>query len=178
MRQLGVVIREQNLPFDFSTLVELNGQLIASEAYAIHRKYIEDEQLAIGPHVRARIVAGKQVSQYDYDKAREHQRCSIAQFVDWMGDADVLLMPAMSMTAIPVDQVDEDVTPATFTRPGNYLGTCAAALPAGFSAEGLPVAIQLLAKPFAEQVLLRLGAAFERETGWNRCTPSLEALLG
>jgi Asp-tRNA(Asn)/Glu-tRNA(Gln) amidotransferase A subunit family amidase len=51
-------------------------------------------------------------------------------------------------------------------------------LPAGLSAGGLPLGIQLLGKPFDERTILRLGAAHERATGWTRRTPDLAALFG
>jgi len=35
-----------------------------------------------------------------------------------------------------------------------------------------------LGKPFAEKTLLRLGAGFERATGWNRRTPDLRSIFG
>jgi len=177
LRQLGAVVTERVMPFEFSKLAHLCGQLIASEAYATHRAYIEDERLAIGPQVRARIVAGRQVSENDYFKLRENQRRAAAQFVDWMGDSDVMLAPVVSIPAIPVDEIDENIALTAFTRPANYLGACAMALPAGFSPDGLPVAIQLLAKPFDEQALLRLGAAYERVTGWSRRSPLLDKLF-
>jgi len=175
-RSLGVSLVEREFPFDFDELAVLNGQLIAAEGYAVHRAYIEDEGMAIGPAVRARMVAGKRVSGADYIAAREHQRAAIARFVDWMEGIDALLTPATQTPAIPVAEVDEKMTPATFTRAGNYVGACGVALPAGFSARQLPLGIQLLGKPFAESVLLRLGAAFERETGWSRRTPDLRSI--
>ena len=94
-----------------------------------------------------------------------------------MEDIDALLTPAVATPAIPVNKVDEKLTPATFTRAGNYVGACGLALPAGFSPQTLPVAIQLLGKPFAEGTLLRLGAAFEAETGWTRRAPDLRGLV-
>ena len=176
-RALGVSVEERAFPFSFDELTVRNGELICAEAYAIHRAYIEDESLAIGPAVRARIVAGKKVSAADYIATREHQRSAIARFVEWMEGIDALLTPALATPAIPVSNVDEKLTPATFTRAGNYVGACGLALPAGFSPQALPVAVQLLGKPFAESTLLRLGAAFERETGWTRRRPDLKGLV-
>ena len=178
LRALGVSVQERAFPFSFEELTVRNGELISAEAYAIHRAYIEDESVAIGPAVRARIVGGKKVSAADYIATREHQRQAIARFMDWMEDIDALLTPAVATPAIPVSEVDEKLTPATFTRAGNYVGACGLALPAGFSPQALPVAVQLLGKPFAEGTLLRLGAAFERETGWTRRAPDLQSLIG
>jgi aspartyl-tRNA(Asn)/glutamyl-tRNA(Gln) amidotransferase subunit A len=178
LRALGVSVEERAFPFGFEELTVRNGELIAAEAYAIHRAYIEDESLAIGPAVRARVLGGKKVSAADYIATRDHQRAAIARFVEWMEDIDALLTPAVATPAIPVSDVDEKLTPATFTRAGNYVGACGLALPAGFSPQALPVGVQLLGKPFAEGTLLRLGAAFERETGWTRHTPNLQRVIG
>ena len=176
-RALGVSVEERPFPFSFEELTARNGELICAEAYAIHRAYIEDESLAIGPAVRARVIAGKKVGAADYIATREHQRQAMARFAEWMDGIDAVLTPAVATPAIPVSNVDEKLTPATFTRAGNYVGACGLALPAGFSPQTLPVAVQLLGKPFAETTLLRLGAAFERETGWTRRTPDLRGLV-
>jgi aspartyl-tRNA(Asn)/glutamyl-tRNA(Gln) amidotransferase subunit A len=83
------------------------------------------------------------------------------------------------VVACPVEDVDEAMTPlASFTRAGNYLDTCALSLPAGLSADGLPVGVQLLGKPRAETTLLRAGMAFQQLTDWHRRTPDLAPLFG
>jgi aspartyl-tRNA(Asn)/glutamyl-tRNA(Gln) amidotransferase subunit A len=176
-RTLGVGVEERAFPFSFEELTARNGELISTEAYAVHRAYIEDENLEIGPAVRARVLGGKKISAADYIATREHQRQAMARFTEWMEGVDAVLTPGVAAPAIPVSNVDEKLTPATFTRAGNYVGACGLALPAGFSPQSLPVGIQLLAKPFAEATLLRLGAAFETETGWTRRTPDLKGLL-
>ena len=177
LRRLGAHVEERDFPFDLEALTQRNGQLIAAEAYSIHRTYIEDSQVAIGQYVRARIMAGKTVSAADYIAARQHQRESQQRFLAWMEGSDALLMPGVPMAAIPMSEVDEQKTPATFTRTGNYLGGCALGLPAGHSSAGLPVGVQLLAKPFAETTILAIGAAFEAETGYARKSPDLRSLL-
>jgi aspartyl-tRNA(Asn)/glutamyl-tRNA(Gln) amidotransferase subunit A len=40
-------------------------------------------------------------------------------------------------------------------------------LPAGFSAGGLPIGLQLIGKPFGEETLLQAGYAFEQATEWH-----------
>jgi len=176
-RALGVSVEERPFPFSLEELTARNGELIATEAYAIHRAYIEDDSLAIGPAVRNRILGGKKFSAADYIATREHQRQAMARFAEWMQGIDAVLTPAVTAPAIPVSNVDEKLTPATFTRAGNYVGACGLALPAGFSPQSLPVGIQLLGKAFDERTLLRLGAAFEAETGWTRRTPDLRGLV-
>ena len=93
-----------------------------------------------------------------------------------MRGRDVLLTPTLPITATPVDEVDEVATPlATFTRVANYLGICALSLPAGMSADRLPVAVQLMGAPFAEATLIRAGRAFQQATEWHLQRPDLSA---
>jgi len=47
----------------------------------------------------------------------------------------------------------------------------AMALPCGFSADGRPLAMQIVARPFDEATVLRLGHAYEREAGWATRRP-------
>ena len=59
-----------------------------------------------------------------------------------------------------------------FTRPINYLGLPALAIPCGFTSKGLPVAMQLIGRSFDEATLLRIGAAFQRATDFHDKIPN------
>jgi aspartyl-tRNA(Asn)/glutamyl-tRNA(Gln) amidotransferase subunit A len=61
------------------------------------------------------------------------------------------------------------------TRWVNYLGVPAISVPCGFDARGLPVGLQLVARPFAEAILLRLAHAFQQVTDWHARTPTFDA---
>jgi aspartyl-tRNA(Asn)/glutamyl-tRNA(Gln) amidotransferase subunit A len=177
LAELGAAVVERRLPFDFGELMRRNGQLIAAEAYSIHRDTIEDDSLPIGPAVRKRVLGGKQVSAADYIAALEHRRAARAAWIEWMRESDALLSPAVPFPACPAGEVDESITPlASFTRAGNYLDACGLALPAGFSDNGLPLGVQLLGKPFDEATLLRIGVAFQQATDWHRRRPDLRPL--
>jgi len=57
------------------------------------------------------------------------------------------------------------------TRGINYLGLPAISVPCGFDARGLPVAFQLVGRPFAEARLLRAADAYQRVTDWHKRMP-------
>ena len=176
LRSLGASVEEAAAPFDFEDVMLRNGRLIAAEAYALHRSYIEDEALEIDPWVRKRTLAGKAISAADYiDEIAERKRAS-ALFAEWMRERDALLTPTLPITAVPLAEVDEATTPlATFTRAVNYFGACALSLPAGLSTDGLPIGMQLIGAPFADATLLRLGRAFQSGTDWHLRRPDMSA---
>ena len=176
LREHGALVDEVAVPIDFEDLMMRNGRIIAAEAWALHRDYIEDPKLPIDPWVRKRTIGGKMISAADYIDELARRKRAAAAFTDWMRGRDILLTPTLPITATPVDEVDEVATPlATFTRVANYLGICGLSLPAGMSADGLPVAVQLLGAPFAEPTLVRAGRAFQHATDWHLQRPDLSA---
>ena len=65
-----------------------------------------------------------------------------------------------------------------FTRPFNLTGHPAASVPCGFTADGLPVGIEFLGRPFAEPTLFKLGYAYEQGTHNRKSPPTTPQLRG
>lgn len=176
LRELGAIVDEVRFPFDLDELAASTGRIIAAEAWATHRAYIEDETLTIDPWVRRRTIGGKSISAAEYiDELAQRKRASAA-FLAWMRGRDALLTPTLPITALPLNVVDEATSPlATFTRLANYLTACAISLPGGMSNGGLPIGVQLIGAPFTEATLVRVGRAFQRATDWHLRRPDLSA---
>ena len=173
LASLGASVETAGVPLDFDELARENGRIIAAEAWALHRAYIEDESLDIDPWVRRRVISGKAITAGEYRDVLARRQVAMKVFADWMRGRDALATPTLPITAVPVAEVDEATTPlAAFTRAANYLGACAISLPAGFSEGGLPVGVQLLGAPFADAVLARLGCAFQSATTWHLRRPA------
>jgi amidase len=60
-----------------------------------------------------------------------------------------------------------------FTAPFNMTGSPTITLPGGFTADGVPLAIQLVARHLDESLLLRAGVAFQAATEWHKRRPPL-----
>jgi aspartyl-tRNA(Asn)/glutamyl-tRNA(Gln) amidotransferase subunit A len=103
---------------------------------------------------------------------------SILQLLD---DVDVLATPTALFVAAPMGQdwVDlegggEPLVPALlrYATLASCIGTPAVSLPCGF-VDDLPAGLQLVARPFAESLLLDIGRAYESVHGWHlRLPPS------
>jgi aspartyl-tRNA(Asn)/glutamyl-tRNA(Gln) amidotransferase subunit A len=101
------------------------------------------------------------------------------QVQGWFDTCDVIAMPTLSRTAVPIDQdffgpieIDnqsvENIRACwyPYTMPFNLTGNPAISLPCGFDSAGMPMAIQLIARPGEDAALLRIAAAFERARPW------------
>lgn len=95
-------------------------------------------------------------------------------------DHDVLLTPATPVPAYPVGRFEGrgalwtlmgSAAVAPYTGPWNALGQPAASVPAGLTAAGLPMGVQLVGRRGADAVLLSLAAQLEAETGWPERRP-------
>jgi aspartyl-tRNA(Asn)/glutamyl-tRNA(Gln) amidotransferase subunit A len=172
LRALGVHAEVAEVPLDFAEMSRHNGAIIATEVYRYHAGYIEDTSLPFGDSLRKRVLKGKAIGGEAYLATLAHRRRTIAAFNEWMLSYDLLLTPTLPFVAGALKDIDEDLTtPMTFTRAANYLDTCAISLPAGFSREGLPIGMQLIAKPWQENLLLRTAQAYQQLTDWHRRRP-------
>ncbi|HVF63590.1 MAG TPA: amidase [Casimicrobiaceae bacterium] len=173
LRSQGAVVNVERVPFDFDALGTRNGRLIAIEAYAQHRDYIEDASYDIDPGVRARIVAAKSATAAEHRAALDERRREMQRFADWMREREALLTPMLPITARPLTDVDETQYPlATWSRAVNYLGACAISLPAGFSSTGLPIGMQFIAKADDDALLGAIGRRFQSTSDWHLRRPA------
>ena len=163
------------LPDWFFELSKPAGSIIASEAYALHREHFEDVSMAIGDAVRARVRGARDLAPGAYAQTLREMADRRRIFADWMARFDALLLPTVAVPAPAVDEIDEAAPiPGHLTRPVNYLGLCALAMPAGLH-QGLPVGVQIVGKPFGERMVLEIGKALQEATPHHRLRPALTA---
>jgi aspartyl-tRNA(Asn)/glutamyl-tRNA(Gln) amidotransferase subunit A len=90
-----------------------------------------------------------------------------------MGGVDAVLTPVALTPAVRLGDVDQGTTPALLTRWVNLLDLCGLAVPAGFTAEGLPTALQIVCRSFDEATALRIGWAYQDATDWHERAPPM-----
>ena len=157
------------------------GLVIAAEAYAVNRRLVEEHFDDLDPIVAFRLAKGREIPAHEYlDIMRERVRLC-AETRTALHDIDALLAPTVMIP--PPRLADADRDPQTYsetnleclrnTAPGNLLDLSALSVPCGFTATGLPIGLMIHAKPFDEEVLLRIGRAFQGATDWHRRSPDL-----
>ena len=170
---LGATIVPVRLPDWYFELSKPAGIIIASEAYALHRAYINDTTQAIGDAVRARVLAGQDFEPGAYAEALRVMAERRRFFASWFDRYDAILLPTVAVPAPPIDSIEETSSiPGHLTRPVNYLGLCALAMPAGLH-DGLPIGMQIIGKPYAEPMVLAIGKALQEETRHHFLRPDL-----
>lgn len=168
---------------DHEHLAGLANAVQWSEAATLHDAWLRECPQDYGPQVRARLELGFAYSATQYLSAAHVRPRIIRSFVSSVfQQCDILHLPAIP---IPLPTIAETgvedregfaellASLSRCTRPINYLALPGLSLPAGFDANGLPTAFQLVGRPFAETTLLRAGAAYEATTNWTRQTPPL-----
>jgi aspartyl-tRNA(Asn)/glutamyl-tRNA(Gln) amidotransferase subunit A len=187
VRALGAEMVQIALPHElpYGAVVQV---IIGAEAASVFGPFIESDafELLVDGRQKAGLRAALSISARDYLAAMRVRRKVQEAFRTMFREVDVLLSPARPGPATPIDQpLDTPGTPvqqgeqsgwpnnASLIPAGNLAGLPALCLPCGFTATGLPLGIQLVGRPFEENLLLSLGAWYQRETDWHRRHPTL-----
>jgi aspartyl-tRNA(Asn)/glutamyl-tRNA(Gln) amidotransferase subunit A len=179
-RQLGTSATDTRAP-EMALINGLAQTVMAVEAATIHREWLATRRDDYADVVRSRIEPGLFIPATRYCEALSMRARVTQDYLDAVfAGCDVVLTPAIP---IPVPSIAETTTdePAKVeqrigalthcTRGINYLGLPVISLPIGFTKNGMPCALQLVGRPFAEGTLLRVADAYQRATGWHRKVP-------
>jgi len=173
--ELGAEVISTGLPNGRDAALN-NGLIVNSEAAAFHRERLEKAPEGFGKDVRQRLQTGAAYTSTEYILARRVQAELHRLFELFFDEYDVLLLPTTPIPAPPLDgpdAVEQARTLTRFTAPFNLTGLPALSLPCGFTRDRLPIGLQIVARPWAEAVLLRAGQAYEEATEWHLRRPEL-----
>jgi aspartyl-tRNA(Asn)/glutamyl-tRNA(Gln) amidotransferase subunit A len=152
------------------------------EAQELLTMYTDTRAQGLGAEVRRRIMLGTyalSAGYYDayYRKASQVRTLIRRDFDEAFQLCQVVATPVAPTTAFRLGEKTAD--PLTmylsdiFTISANLAGIPGLSLPCGLNPQGLPIGLQLLARPFDEPTLLRAAHAFEQATDFHRLKPPL-----
>ena len=136
-----------------------------------------------GAEVKRRIILGTYVlssGYYDayYLRAQKVRTLIRNDFLRAFEKVDAIVTPTSPTAAFKIGEKSDDPLQMylsdIFTISCNLAGICGISVPCGFTkTPKLPIGLQLLGKPFGEEIILRLADAYEQSTPWHREKPPL-----
>ena len=155
--------------------------MIAAEACAINAKWLDGHFDTLDPVVAHRMAAGRSMAATEYFTLQRKWAELRERVQRTLRGVDALLVPTTPIPAKPVATID--ASPEAYvehnalylrnTSVGNNLNLCGVSVPCGFTYEGLPIGLLIYAKPFQEDVALRVAHAYEQATPWHTRQPDL-----
>jgi aspartyl-tRNA(Asn)/glutamyl-tRNA(Gln) amidotransferase subunit A len=180
LKREGASIVQVELP-DQRQLTAACQLVLAVEASAFHKRWLIERPQDYGPQVLMRLQNGLAIPGVSYLEALRWRGPALAAHVAATAGVDAVIAPVAPIAAPTIAESDVGNSPdaesviqrlTRFTRPINYLGLPSLAVPSGFTAKGLPMAMQLIGRSFDEATLLKIGAAFQRATDFHDKVPN------
>jgi aspartyl-tRNA(Asn)/glutamyl-tRNA(Gln) amidotransferase subunit A len=170
LRDTGVEVRDVDLPLAGRWAALVSSVTMHAEAAAVHAGWVDARPHDYGPDVLARLLAGRALAAGEYARAQAMRGAVTAELLDALREVDVLVAPATPAPAPPLPAGAAAYVPGDApwsTQPGAFqlqrlfslTGLPAASAPAGLDAGGLPIGVQIAARPWDEGLVLGVAAA-------------------
>jgi aspartyl-tRNA(Asn)/glutamyl-tRNA(Gln) amidotransferase subunit A len=167
LRQRGAEVVEVALPSAFADVIDRHRVVMAVESAAFHAERLRRHPEDYGPCITSLLEEGLACPALLYARTKDHQAQLRRAMEACLEGVDVLLTPPTKGPAPDAATTGDPV----FNSPWSYVGLPTVSFPAGKSPEGLPLAVQLAAKPWAEAELLAAAAWCEEVIGINLGEP-------
>ena len=170
----GATVREVTLP-PLSIYSACTFVIMFAEAFAVHEPWLRTKRSSYGEFCRDRASLGGLIRAADYVQAQRQRRALCEETRAAMADLDLLVNASVAGEAPPW----ADAAKWSFiARPSHATPACLTGYPAisvctGPGDDGLPVAMQLIAKPFAEPLLFQAAHAYQQAHGWHTRRPAI-----
>lgn len=184
--KLGMKVKEISMPlFDYGIPVyyligpsETSSNLARYDGirYGNDRSFFTEEtmrRIMIGTYA---LSAGY----YDayYKKAQKARTLFIKEYKKALSECDVILIPVTPTPPTKLGELInnplENFLADIYTTSQNPVGVPSLALPCGFTKNNLPIGMQLVGDMFSEDLLLKLGYEYQKQTDWHKKKPKLE----
>jgi aspartyl-tRNA(Asn)/glutamyl-tRNA(Gln) amidotransferase subunit A len=175
LRGLGAVIEDVRIrPAQDYHAVKIT--VAESELFAVHEPVLRQRLNDFGADFLGRALGALLISGPDYMQASRQRRVMIAEMAPLYAKYDVLLTagpgPAARLEAWRTINFWQR---SSVTTPFNVTGSPALVQCIGFTDDGLPLSMQVVGRPFADAMVLRVAKAYEDATPWRRGRPALQA---
>ena len=178
LEKLGLERRETSIP-EVRYQGTCRDVVLYVEAASCYEASIRERPEDFGEDTRERLRLGLLIRATEYLSAQRARRRVLQAFRAAFHEFDVLVTPTVPVPAPRIGEATlstgEELRRglSRLVTPFNTVGFPALSLPCGFTEAGLPVGLQLAARPFQEKQLLRVAHAYERSHRWSDRRPLL-----
>ncbi len=169
LTEAGATIVELPPP-ELNTLLWSHAVIILSEMAAAMLPHTTEDASRFAYDTRTNLAIGRHFRATDYVHAMRHRHLITRAWIAQMQTIDAVVTPTCATTAplipqstLPSGESNLPMVDALmrYIRQGNVTGFPAISIPAGYDGDGLPVGVQLMARPYEEHLLFRLGRVIE-----------------
>lgn len=169
----GADVTEVQVP-SYRALADADMVIMAAEAFSFHRSAMTARWADYGRHTRTFIAQGALLSAADYVTAQRARRVACAALDEVIAGLDAVITPTCAAGAPAYEGLDMgSLMTQIFTGAFNSTGLPVLALPAGFTADGMPLSVQVIGHPLAEATVLAIGDALQRRTTHHLTEPEI-----
>jgi aspartyl-tRNA(Asn)/glutamyl-tRNA(Gln) amidotransferase subunit A len=169
LRQAGATVEDITLP-DYALFAAAGRVIMTAEAYAIHEADLRTRFTDFAEITANRFVLGATIQATDYINALRARRELTDAVNGALSRCDALLTATALATAprfdAPGDALSSSASPMQ-TIPFNVTGHPAMSVPVGLGPNGMPLAVQIVGRPFDEPMVFRVARAVEVLSGWE-----------
>jgi aspartyl-tRNA(Asn)/glutamyl-tRNA(Gln) amidotransferase subunit A len=185
LESCGATVEEVVLPHYAESATATLVTMI-SEALAYHRQDLRSRGEEYFTATRTLLELGESFTGADYVQAQRVRRLAQRVLARVFERVDVIAMPTVADVAPTYERVLTGGAPGIVsavmsehhTAYWNAVGNPVLAVPMGVNADGLPLSMQLAARPFEEALLVRVGDAYQQATDWHLRMPPIVAGTG
>lgn len=173
----GLRVNDFELPAAFDSYLRRCGQSRPVATFAAFAKTGKHLNAALANRLNQTLLNGPPDRNDEYRSRLEQQRKIRQLLIDVMEreNVDALIYPVKSLPAPPIGSADDGPRDNNISA---VTGLPAIVLPAGVTAAGLPIGIEMLGRPFSEARLLEIAHAYERVSGARPIPKTTPALPG
>lgn len=149
--------------------------IMVTEAFTLHAPWMKERFGDYGELFRDRVALAATVSGPDMVQTARRRRLLCQEMATAMDDLDIIISASQPSEAPRIADVSKwaNMEKPSFTMPFNVTGFPAISICTGFGQGGLPVAMQLVGKPFQEATVFRAAHAYERAMNWRAHRPAM-----
>jgi aspartyl-tRNA(Asn)/glutamyl-tRNA(Gln) amidotransferase subunit A len=178
LRQLGASLDTVRLR-PLQEYTDVKNLISEAELFSVHQQLLIERAHELGEIMRGRILAFCVFQAADYVQAQRQRRRLMREMEPLFGRYDVLLTagpgPAARLTASRVIGLQDKWEKPKLTAFSSVTAGPALALCNGFDSEGMPLAMELIGRPFDDATVLRVGHVYQQATPWRSKRPQLAA---